>query len=61
MKHELVELVVRLLWNCMVVFSNLGLGKIKSFLARFLFGMNVKKQKVRPFDTFNQSTLKRES
>jgi len=42
MKHELVELVVHLLWNLMVVCSNLGRTKLNFIFAKLSFGMNAK-------------------
>jgi len=42
MKHELVELVVHLHWDCMVVSLNLGRSKLNFPFAKFLFDMNLK-------------------
>jgi len=45
MKHELVELVVHLLWNWMVVCSNLIKHELGFLFAKIIFGMDKKGQK----------------
>jgi len=44
-KHELIELVVCSLWNCMVVGSNLSRSKLNFLYFKVLFGMNVEEHR----------------